>query len=35
MHTHVSDNFSIGNVVGDDFGHFREVPAIPFLDIRA
>lgn len=29
--THMSDNFRVGNVVGDDFGHFGKVPSIPFL----
>lgn len=29
--THCTDDLGVGEVVGDDFGHFGEVPAIPLL----
>ena len=29
--THKLDDFGICNIVGDNFGHFWEMPAIPFL----
>ena len=29
--THRSNDFGVSNVVDDNFGHFGEMPAIPFL----
>jgi hypothetical protein len=31
MNTHCLDAFGVGDVVNDDFGHFGEMPTVPFL----
>ena len=34
LHTHSLDDLRIGNVVDNDFGHFREMPTVPLLQIH-
>jgi len=30
--THQLDDFCVGEIISDDFTHFWEMPAVPFLD---